>query len=387
MPAVQASAWRWVRLAAITLTLFLGYQLLLVLRSWWQMLFTVAMYIVFGAVLSLVLNPLARRLESIPGIGRTAASLGSVAILVWTLGGLAFLAAGPLTIEAQGMAAQAPIWLRQLQGVVDGVNRQLYSTGLPVDGVDLSAISHDVAGHLPGILLTGVAGVATLVVDTVMVLVVCFWLLRDGQTMRTTIVTWTPATIRSEVVFALDAVQVVVGGYVRAQLLMATLVGILAGAGCYILGVPFPLLIGITVGLFELVPIIGTFTGGAIALALALTQSPQLAAYTLVLFLAIHVLEGYILAPRIQARFVRIHPMFALLALFAGTEAGGLMGVVMAVPAVSLGAVFIRAAMGDWRAHRPDLFEMARTRPAAEQRRRHLLREFRLRRRPRPEVG
>jgi len=109
--------------------------------------------------------------------------------------------------------------------------------------------------------------------------------------------------------------------------------------------------------------------------ALALTRSPLLAVATVVLFLCIHVLEGYILAPRLQAQFTRIPTLFAFLAVFAGIEVGGFLGALFAVPATSLVFLFVRAALGDWRATRPDLFEQRG--PSLNPRHRRILAEFR----------
>jgi predicted PurR-regulated permease PerM len=186
-----------------------------------------------------------------------------------------------------------------------------------------------------------------------------------------------PGALRVNVEFGLDATAVVIGGYVRAQLFLALIIGALAGIGCAIIGVPFPLVVAIAAGIFELIPLIGPFAGGAVALLLALTVSPTLALVTVFLFIGIHVIEGYVLAPRIQAKFVQLHPLVALLALFTGIEVGGFLGAFFAVPAASLIAVFIRAAVGDWRATRPDLFTIRRGDYFSEQRRETILGEFR----------
>jgi predicted PurR-regulated permease PerM len=178
--------------------------------------------------------------------------------------------------------------------------------------------------------------------------------------------------------FALDAMGVVVGGYVRAQLLLALMIGTLAGVGCAVIGVPFPLVVGLAAGIFELIPIVGPFVGGAVALLLAATVSPLLAVATLALFLAIHFVEGYVLAPRIQARFVQLHPLIALLALFSGVEVAGFLGALFAIPAASLVAVYLRAAIGDIRASRPELFTARRADTHRDRRRQRLLSEFRL---------
>jgi len=97
------------------------------------------------------------------------------------------------------------------------------------------------------------------------------------------------------------------------------------------------------------------------------------------------VVEGYLLVPRIQARFVQLHPVLTLLALFAGVEVGGFLGALVAVPAASYLTVLIRAGVGDWRAQRPDLYASTRQDSLGEIRNRRLLRSFRIfKRRPDP---
>jgi hypothetical protein len=115
-----------------------------------------------------------------------------------------------------------------------------------------------------------------------------------------------------------------------------------------------------------------------VGVALALTKGPVLALWVVVLFVGIHVIEGYILAPRIQARFIQLHPLVAFLALIAGIEVAGLLGALFAVPATSLAAVFLRTTIGDWRAHRPDLFKPDHHDAYLERRRRNILKEFRV---------
>ncbi len=137
-------------------------------------------------------------------------------------------------------------------------------------------------------------------------------------------------------------------------------------------------MVALAAGTFELIPLVGPFVGGGVALLLALTKSPTLAIFTVILFLGIHVVEGYLLVPRIQARFLQLHPVLTLLALFAGVDAAGFLGALVAVPATSYLTVLIRAWVGDWRAQRPDLFATGKGDSLGDIRNRRLLRSFRI---------
>jgi len=189
--------------------------------------------------------------------------------------------------------------------------------------------------------------------------------------LRSGLLGFLPAHWRVETEFGIDAVVAVFGGYIRGQLILAALVGVLALSWCVLLGVPFPLLVVVAAGVFELIPLAGPFVGGAIALLFALTRTPGLALETLALFVVIHAIEGYVVSPRVQGRFVRLHPLVSLLALIAGVYAGGFLGAFLAVPVASLVAVVVRAHVSDLRHREPELFAMSPDdRQAAERRRR-----------------
>jgi predicted PurR-regulated permease PerM len=259
--------------------------------------------------------------------------------------------------EARGLATQVPHLLHRANTEISHIRTYLSKHGINVGGGGV--VPTNLASYVPGataILLHGLTSTVTVLVDIFVGLVISFWLIKDGHKLRKQLEDLLPGRLRSDVSFGLDAFSVVVGGYVRAQLLMALLIALLAGIGTWLLGVPFPLVIAVATFIFELIPLVGPFAGGAVALLLALTKSPVLALFTLILFLGIHIIEGYLLAPRIQAKFVRLHPLVALLALFGGIEAAGFLGALLAVPVASLLAVFLRAGVLDWRHNRPDLF-------------------------------
>jgi predicted PurR-regulated permease PerM len=381
--AVRLSAWRWVRAAAVVATLWLGFQLLLVAQHWLLAIFSVVLYVVFGGVLALVAWPAVDALEArrVPrGFAIAIVMIGGGSVLF----ALGYFVGTELVTEGRSLLSELPHWLQRLESFFNSNIAPL----LAARGIDVSlptlaqtgarrAAGGSLLGKIPELVFTGITSLAKLAADTVIVFVVCIWLLADGRNLRRRLLASIPARPRSAAAFGLDAVIVVVGGYVRAQLMMALLIGALAALGCFALGVPFPMVVGVVAAVFELVPIVGPFAGGAVALFLAATVSPVLVIWTLVLFLIIHAVEGYILAPRIQARFVRIHPLMAFLALFAGIEVGGFLGALFAVPVASLLAVFGKTAIEEWRHRSPEAFAVQEQDDYLE-RRRKLLDDFTL---------
>jgi predicted PurR-regulated permease PerM len=379
--ALQRSAWWWIRAAAITVTLFVSWQLLLIAQSWVAGLLAIVLFMVFGAVVALVASPVMRGLER-ARIPHVPAVLGALLSVMVVVAGLVYLVAGPLGAEITALVRQGPRLLSEAQQELGRIQQTLNAHGITVGngsgGIGGLLGGNAVAQHLGQVVITGITGVVTVLVDTVIVLVTAFWLLNDGPRLRQGFVQMLPGRIRDHADFAIDATQVVIGGYVRAQLFLAFVIGGLAWIGCTLLGVPYPVVVGVAAGVFELVPLLGPFLGGAVGVALALTRDPVLALWTVLLFVGIHIVEGYILAPRVQGRFIQLHPLVAFLALISGIEVAGLLGALFAVPATSLAAVFLRATIGDWRANRPEVFQSNLQDVFLERRRRTLLGEFRV---------
>jgi predicted PurR-regulated permease PerM len=373
---LRRSTWWWVRTAAIAATAVLLYQLLVIAGSVARGVLTVILYVIFGAVVAFVAGPAVDAMVRWLRLPRTLAILIALIGGLGLIGLLVYLVAGPVVTEARALAGEVPQFIARAQSQLSQLGDFLKKHGLPVSGLDIGASDHTIASNLSNLLLSSLTGTLSALVDVAIVFVVAFWLLKDGDKLRAGLIHLIPVRARGNTEFALDAVGVVIGGYVRAQLLLALIIGCLAGVGCAVIGVPFPLVVALAAGIFELVPIVGPFVGGAVALLLAATVSVLLAVATLVLFLGIHILEGYVLAPRIQARFVQLHPLIALLALFAGVEVAGFLGALFAVPAASLVAVYARAAIGDIRASRPDLYAARRPDAPRDRRRQRLLGEF-----------
>ena len=273
------------------------------------------------------------------------------------MGGIGYAISLPLLRQVQDLGTSLPRLeapFRQLQSFLNGhgININLGSLagvlGIQTSGAGLSTT-----------VLHAASFTVQLLVDALITLVTAFWLLRDRHTLRRGLVALLPGRIRVETEFALDAFVVVFGGYIRGQLVLAALVGAMAFVGSLLLGVPFPLLVGFAAGVFELIPLAGPFVGAAVGALFAFTVSPQLTLETIGLFVVIHVVEGYFVSPRVQGRFVHLHPLLSLLALLAGVYAGGFLGAFVAVPIASLVAVNARAQVAELRTREPDLFAFA----------------------------
>jgi predicted PurR-regulated permease PerM len=128
----------------------------------------------------------------------------------------------------------------------------------------------------------------------------------------------------------------VFGSYTRGVIVESIIVGVISALGYYVIGIQVWLPLGVIALIGEIVPIIGPWIAFLISLLVILATQPDKALLALGLFVVIQILEGLVLAPRIQGGSVNLTPAASLIALVIGGVIGGPLGAILALPAVAL---------------------------------------------------
>ncbi|HAT43695.1 MAG TPA: AI-2E family transporter, partial [Ktedonobacter sp.] len=212
-------------------------------------------------------------------------------------------------------------------------------------------------GGFAGSVLPLLSRFLDFLLDIVIVAVVSIYLLIDGSRVNNWLRNNMPRQQRGRVDFFLETLERVVGGYIRGQLLLSTLIGLLVGIGMVIFHVPYAVLLGVMAFILEFIPVLGTLVSGAICVLIALTQGWLIAVGVLIYFVVVHVIEGDVIGPRIVGKAVGLHPVVSLAALIAGAELFGILGALFASPVAGVLQALIIAIWKEWRATHPDQFE------------------------------
>lgn len=185
---------------------------------------------------------------------------------------------------------------------------------------------------LSGSIVPILSGIFTSILDVLVIVVISIYLLHDGIRIIIWLKNNFPSAHTGKIHFLLNTLQRIVGGYIRGQLLLATIIAFLVTMGMLLFHVPYAVLLGVLAFLLEFIPILGTLISGFICVLLALTQGWFIALLVLLYFIFIHVIEGDILGPRIVGQALGLHPLIAILALIAGSELYGIIGALFASP-------------------------------------------------------
>jgi sporulation integral membrane protein YtvI len=176
----------------------------------------------------------------------------------------------------------------------------------------------------------------------ILVPVLAFYLTMDFPDLKMWLLSWIPDRWRSDIVGLMIEMDNSLGSFIRGQLLVSAIVGILIAVGLSVIGVDFALIIGLLAGIFNIVPYFGPVIGAIPAVVLALLKSPLSAVYVMILFIVVNQVESSIISPKILGEHVGLHPVTVIFSIIAGGYLFGLLGVILAVPVTSIVKVTLK---------------------------------------------
>ena len=192
--------------------------------------------------------------------------------------------------------------------------------------------------------LTGLRSVTTSLLSGLIIFVLgpvmAFYLLVDLPRLRRGAMALIPPGRREEIRGLMDRIGQAVGGFFRGQLLVALFVGVASSIGLWAIGLPFWLLVGMVAGIFNLVPLVGPFIGGGLAVIIALISGePLTALWAALVLLAVQQIDNHLISPNVMGRTVQLHPVVVMLALLVGASFAGLFGMLVIVPLVAVAKI------------------------------------------------
>lgn len=172
-------------------------------------------------------------------------------------------------------------------------------------------------------------------------LVVLFFYLKDGRRLASAFFGLLPATARPSVEDVSERVWWTIGRYFRGQLVVALVDAVFIGLGIWLIGVPLVIPLAVLVFFGGLLPIVGAFLSGLLAVLVALSDGgPVQGLLTLAIVVGVQQLEGNVLEPLILSTVIRLHPLTILVSIAIGAILLGVLGAFLAVPvAASLARV------------------------------------------------
>ncbi len=328
---------------------------------------------IWATIVSYILLPLVGAIERRFAVPRTAAAffvfLGVLAVIF----GGGRLVLPRLVDNARDLESNWPVLIGNAEQTISDTfdNLGLGDLNDVVIGPNLQDLERQLAGMASRNALPFVVGAGHFLLEFLIFLIATFLMLRDAPRLLSFIQRNVPREHRADILHVLQDTNVMLGRYIRGQLILVTLMSTVTTIGLTILGVPYSVLLGITTGVLETIPFVGPITAGAIACLVALGHPnpfgwSQLAYVGVVaaMYTVLRHAEDYLVIPAVIGRAVRLHPAIVIFALLSGGAAFGLLGIVLAVPVAAtsrLVLIYVRAKLRDEDPFAPLSEELAAT--------------------------
>jgi predicted PurR-regulated permease PerM len=303
-------------------------------------------YLVMAALVVFVLNPAVRRLTRLGVPRRLAATLVFVVAVVLTVFILS-LAIPVLVSQTRHLIASSPGLLRKGGSPFERLSRS-HNAVLHRAGVTIVSWIQAHAGNAPKAIRTLTTAGLQLAHFGVVLIIGGFLgflvLLSLPETTRG-FTAMIPPGSRDRVGPALEEFKRIMTGYVRARLIVSAVVGIIATIGLWAIHMPFWLVLGVVVGVANLIPMLGSWIGGIpVGLVALVTKPPSFLFVVLAVIVVAHTVDGYILSPIVLKETTRLHPVVILLAVLLGADLLGFWGIIAAIPVAGI----IQFALREW---------------------------------------
>ena len=248
--------------------------------------------------------------------------------------------------QLQVLISNLPSIFKELETFIDSI----FSKFGDIQGFDLQGIKDSILGTVttylnnfmtsaPTFIMNFAGGLFSSMVTICFGLVIGIYMLIDFDSINGHLLQLLPKKNRFEASLLITNISTEVRKSVNGTLLVATMVFISDSIGFWIAGLQAPILFGLLCGITDLIPYIGPYIGGAIAVVIGFAQSPLVGFLTLIVAIIVQLIENNIFQPIIMSKTMKLHPVTIIVGLLIFEHFFGIIGMILATPCIALGKV------------------------------------------------
>ena len=260
-----------------------------------------------------------------------------------------FLVAPLVRDQIDIFIAEAPLRLNEVRADwQSSSNNLLNGTGQQLLGNAINALDNP-PDPQQATALTVLTGAIGGIIGIFATLVITFYYLMERAFIRQLLLNEVSPRTKQRVARIWDEGEAKVGGWLRGQLTLCLIIGLLSAIGYGIIGVPFWPILAIWAGITEIIPVLGPWLGGIPAVILALSVDTTTGLIVIGYVVGLQMLENWVLVPRVMRGAVGLTPLTVFVAITVGAEFYGIIGTLIAIPLAAFVQVVITALMAERR--------------------------------------
>ena len=304
-----------------------------------------------GALIAYLLAPLVNMFEkTVPFRDRlnqqTVRTIAILEVYLLFIGILLILAMTVIPImvdQTREFVDELPRYWEDAREEVDYWSRR-YESDVPPEvkeqvdaNIDqITAYLSEIGSRLASTTIGSIRRFISVVAGLVLIPLWLFYVLKDQRRGMAYFYHLWPEELREDIYQIVRIIDRVLASYIRGQLFLGLIVGVVSGVGYWLIGVQQPLALGIVAGILEMVPILGPWITFVVAALVVLATDPDKLLLVAILSLAVQQLENTFLVPRVQGNAVQMNPAVIMMLLVIGGAMWGFIGIVIIVPLAAI---------------------------------------------------
>ncbi len=331
----------------ITMIIATVFIVTLIAREWgiWTFILNILSVLspfFIGFVLAWILNPLVNRLErkKIPRV------IGSMLVYSVMILAVALFLGYMLPV----IYDQLQILIRNLPSIFNEVEifmNNIVNRFVNIEGLDIISIKNqifntitgsfnDFMTSLPNTIMNMVGNLFSSLVTICFGLVIGLYMLIDFDSINGHLLNLLPKKNRFEASLLINNISTEVRKSVNGTLLVASMVFVCDSLGFFFIGLQAPLLFGLLCGITDLIPYVGPYIGGIVAIIVGFAQSPLTGILSLIIVVVVQLVENNILQPIVMSKTTELHPVTIIVGLLIFEHFFGIVGMILCTPCMSL---------------------------------------------------
>lgn len=238
-----------------------------------------------------------------------------------------------IIIVAVVLGVGLPPFLTQAQTLLNSLSDIMHKLNLSSEFKSMTITDFiPQAANISGGVINVILSLFSNITTVFSLLILSIYMSLDWENIKKMFVGLFPAKIGETVKDTVEEIEQSIGQWVKGEAILMLVIGTFSFGGLLILGVNYPLALGLVAGAFEVVPMIGPIMSAVLAGVIGFADAPIKGIGVIVLFTIIQQLENNILVPKVMQKVSGFSPIVILIALLVGSEFFGIIGAITAVP-------------------------------------------------------
>lgn len=263
-------------------------------------------------------------------------------VLFTVIGSLFVLLISPIQEQAGELARNVPMYYEKISSNFSSFQQYSQNSGLAQQIEDWSSSLAANLSKTPGGIFSTLSSIVGGIFSFFIVLVMIFYMVTEENATKRIIRSVVPDKYHPYLIQITGRIQEKLGEWLRAQLLLTLVVGVLTYIGLTILGIKYALVLAIIAGVLEVIPYFGPTLSAIPAFVLTLAQGFWPSIWVVAMYALVQWLENNLIVPKIMQKAVGLNPIISLTAFMIGAQIGGVVGMILSIPVATAANVIVK---------------------------------------------